>query len=185
MRYARCCQNLTDFRERTLKLVERLKKQGFKFGKLCQTFTKFARKCPHLLKKYREFQHHDLDILLRSGDGKKHLPTALKGLFLTCYHFWLVFEYTNFVLKMIIFVIVECILSFSFSFLNWSFTYFLFYYFVSYYYHFGKFIVRIKILIEVDMTGDGGEYSASALKNAPLALNLLSKIAAALYFSIF
>ena len=87
VRYARCCQNLTDFRERTSKLVERLKKQGFKFGKLCQTFTKFARKYPHLLKKYREFQHHDLDILLRSGDGKKHLPTALKGLFLTCYHF--------------------------------------------------------------------------------------------------
>jgi len=66
------------FRERTLKLVERLKEQVFKLEN-DQTFTKFARKYPHLLKKYREFI--DLNILLRSGDGKKLLPTALKVYF--------------------------------------------------------------------------------------------------------
>ena len=87
IRYSRCCQNLKDFKERTSNLVERLKKQGFKFVKLCRTFTKFAQRYPHLLKKYRDFSIHDLDILLRSGDGKNHLPTSLKGLSLSRYHF--------------------------------------------------------------------------------------------------
>ena len=64
IRYSRCCQNLKDFKERTSNLVDRLKKQGFKF-------VKFAKRYPHLLKKYRDFNIYDLDILLRSGDGKK------------------------------------------------------------------------------------------------------------------
>ena len=67
------------FRERTSILVDRLKKQGFRYVKLCQTFTKFAKKYPYLLKKYRNFTHYDLDLLLLSGDGEKHLPNSLKG----------------------------------------------------------------------------------------------------------
>ncbi len=82
IRYSRCCQNLKDFKERTSNLVDRLKKQGFKFVKLCQTFTKFAKRYPHLLKKYRDFNIYDLDILLRSGDGKKHYQLRSK-----VYHF--------------------------------------------------------------------------------------------------
>ena len=74
-----------DFRNRTSNLIDRLKKQGFKYTKLCQTFTKFARKYPHLLKKYRDFTNYDLDLLLLSGDGKKHRPSSLKGLPLICY----------------------------------------------------------------------------------------------------
>ena len=78
MRFSRCCQNIIDFKERTLRLVDRLIKQGFKFSKLCHTFTKFSRKYSHLLRKYKEFYIHDLVILSRIGDGKRHLPTSLK-----------------------------------------------------------------------------------------------------------
>jgi len=67
-----------DFKERTLRLVERLIRQGFKFVKLCHTFTKFCKKYPHLLRKYKEFYIHDLVILSRIGDGKKYPPTSLK-----------------------------------------------------------------------------------------------------------
>ncbi len=87
VRYARCCQNLIDFKERTLSLVERLKKQGFKFPKLCKTFTKFTRRYPHLLKKYKDFYNHDLCVLLKIGDNKKHSPSSLKTYSLICYHF--------------------------------------------------------------------------------------------------
>ena len=87
VRYARCCQNLVDFKERTLSLVERLKKQGFKFPKLCKTFTKFTRSYPHLLKKYKDFYNHDLCVLLKIGDNKKHSPSSLKTYSLICYHF--------------------------------------------------------------------------------------------------
>ena len=37
------------FKERTLTLVGRLLKQGFKFVKLCSTFTKFSRKYSYVL----------------------------------------------------------------------------------------------------------------------------------------
>ena len=78
VRFSRCCQRFSDFKERTLRLVERLIKQRFKFVKLCHTFTKFCKKYSHLLRKYKEFYIHDLVILSRIGDGKRHLPTSLK-----------------------------------------------------------------------------------------------------------
>lgn len=79
VRFSRCCQSFIDFKERTLRLVERLIKQGFKFSKLCHTFTKFSKKYSHLLRKYKEFYIHDLVILSKIGDGKRHLPTSLKS----------------------------------------------------------------------------------------------------------
>ena len=87
VRYARCCQNFASFRERTMNLTEKLKKQGFKFEKLCHTFTKFAKKYVHLLKKYKEFYNHDLSILYKYGDGKRYGSTSLKSHLLTCSHF--------------------------------------------------------------------------------------------------
>lgn len=87
VRYARCCQKFASFRERTMNLTEKLKKQGFKFEKLCHTFTKFAKKYVHLLKKYKEFYNHDLSILYKYGDGKRYGSTSLKSHLLTCYHF--------------------------------------------------------------------------------------------------
>jgi len=78
VRYARCCQNLKDFRERTMSLVKRLINQGFKFVKLCHTFAKFAKKYSHLLKKYKDFYIHDLHLLSQHSDGKLHFPTSLK-----------------------------------------------------------------------------------------------------------
>ena len=79
VRYARCCQTLVDFKERTLNLVDRLLKQGFRFVKLCHTFNKFSRKYAFLLKKYKEFYIYDLYLLSKIGDGKRHLPTSLKS----------------------------------------------------------------------------------------------------------
>ena len=79
VRYARCCQQFMHFKERTLHLVKRLLKQGFKFPKLCRTFTKFSRKYPHLLRKYKEFYIHDLNLLPQFDSGKKCLPTSLKS----------------------------------------------------------------------------------------------------------
>ena len=81
VRFSRYCQKFVDFKERTLRLVERLMKQGFKFVKLCQTFTKFARRYSHLLRKYKEFYIHDLSLLSNIGDGIRHLPTSLKLLY--------------------------------------------------------------------------------------------------------
>jgi len=63
VRYARCCQTLVDFKERTLNLVNRLLKQGFKFAKLCRTFNKFSQKYAFLLKKYKEFYIYDLSLI--------------------------------------------------------------------------------------------------------------------------
>ncbi len=77
VRYTRCCEKLTDFKERTEILVKRLLKQGFKFAKLCQTFSKFARKYSHLLRKYKGFYIHDLNVLLQGGDVSRH-PTSIK-----------------------------------------------------------------------------------------------------------
>ena len=79
VRYARCCQQFVHFKERTLHLVKRLLKQGFKFPKLCSTFTKFSRKYFHLLRKYKEFYIHDLNLLPNFGNGKKCLATSLKS----------------------------------------------------------------------------------------------------------
>ena len=77
VRYARCCENFKDFRERTSILVQRLIKQSFKFTKLCHTFIKFSRKYSFLLRKYREFYIHDLDLLLHP-ERMKNGPTSLK-----------------------------------------------------------------------------------------------------------
>ena len=52
IRYARCCQYLADFRERTRKLVDRLVCQNFSLLKLANTFEKFAESHYELLFKY-------------------------------------------------------------------------------------------------------------------------------------
>ena len=52
IRYARCCQDLADFRERTRKLVDRLVRQNFSLFKLASTFEKFAESHYELLFKY-------------------------------------------------------------------------------------------------------------------------------------
>lgn len=52
IRYARCCQDLADFRERTRKLVDRLVCQNFSLLKLANTFEKFAESHYELLFKY-------------------------------------------------------------------------------------------------------------------------------------
>lgn len=52
IRYARCCQDLADFRERTRKLVDRLVRQNFSLLKLASTFEKFAESHYELLFKY-------------------------------------------------------------------------------------------------------------------------------------
>jgi len=51
IRYARCCQDLKDFRERTRKLVDRLVKQSFTCHRLARTFEKFAESHYELLYK--------------------------------------------------------------------------------------------------------------------------------------
>lgn len=66
VRYARCCQNFVDFKERTECLVQRLIKQNFKFVKLCKTFSKFSSKYRNLLKKYHDFRCYELNLLLPS-----------------------------------------------------------------------------------------------------------------------
>ena len=52
IRYARCRQNLADFRERTRKLVDRLVRQNFSLLRLASTFEKFAESYYELLFKY-------------------------------------------------------------------------------------------------------------------------------------
>ena len=52
IRYARCCQFLVDFRDRTIKLIDRLLKQGFQWFSLRSTFTKFTFSYYYLLDKY-------------------------------------------------------------------------------------------------------------------------------------
>ena len=52
IRYARCCQDLEDFRERTRKLVDRLVSQNFSLYRLARTFEKFAESHYELLYKY-------------------------------------------------------------------------------------------------------------------------------------
>ena len=65
VRYARCCQKLTDFKARTT-LVERLLKQHFTFYKLCTTYRKFSIKYTNLLKKYDDLRCYDLNVLHHS-----------------------------------------------------------------------------------------------------------------------
>ena len=64
IRYARCCQNFVDFKERTSALISRLLKQNFQLVKLRRTFNKFSSKYSHLLKKYKELRTYDLSALL-------------------------------------------------------------------------------------------------------------------------
>ena len=52
VRYARCCQDLKDFRSRTLILVKRLVRQHFTINLLKRTFGKFAESYYELLAKY-------------------------------------------------------------------------------------------------------------------------------------
>ena len=52
IRYARCCQDLKGFPERTRKLVDRLVKQNFTLHRLARTFEKFAESHYELLCKY-------------------------------------------------------------------------------------------------------------------------------------
>ena len=51
IRYASCCQNFKDFRERTL-LVDRLVHQHFSIDQLRRTFMKFSESHYELLDKY-------------------------------------------------------------------------------------------------------------------------------------
>ena len=66
VRYARCCQKLIDFKNRTVLLVNKLLKQNFKFIKLCKTFRRVSCKYSHLLRKYNDFRCYDLKILFHS-----------------------------------------------------------------------------------------------------------------------
>ena len=52
IRYARCCQDFKDFRERTLTLVDRLVHQHFSIDQLRRTFMKFSECHYELLDKY-------------------------------------------------------------------------------------------------------------------------------------
>ena len=52
IRYARCCQDLEDFRKRTRKLVDRLVSQHFSIFQLARTFEKFSESNYELLFKY-------------------------------------------------------------------------------------------------------------------------------------
>jgi hypothetical protein len=52
IRYARCCQDFNDFRERTLALVGRLVRQHFSIGQLRRTFENFVDCHYELLVKY-------------------------------------------------------------------------------------------------------------------------------------
>ena len=52
IRYARCCQDFKDFRERTLMLVDRLVHQHFSIDQLRRTFMKFSECHYELLDKY-------------------------------------------------------------------------------------------------------------------------------------
>ena len=52
IRYARCCQFLVDCRDRTIKLIDRVLKQGFRWFSLRSTFTKFTFSYYYLLGKY-------------------------------------------------------------------------------------------------------------------------------------
>ena len=50
--YARCCQELEDFRSRTSVLIDRLVRQHFTISLLKKTFEKFAESYYELLAKY-------------------------------------------------------------------------------------------------------------------------------------
>ena len=52
IRYARCCQDLEDFRERTRRLVDRLVLQNLSLYRLARTFERFADSHYELLYKY-------------------------------------------------------------------------------------------------------------------------------------
>ena len=53
IRYARCCQFLSDFKERVQNLIKRLLRQDFKYRLLKKSFLKFAINYYHLLTKYK------------------------------------------------------------------------------------------------------------------------------------
>jgi hypothetical protein len=62
VRYARGCQNLTDFKSRTLRLVGKLLDQNFKLPRLKRTYLRFLNNHSELLKKYKEMKR-EWDIL--------------------------------------------------------------------------------------------------------------------------
>ena len=52
IRFARCCQDIIDFRQATLTLVDRLVLQRFSIGQLRRTFEKFVDSYYEVLYKY-------------------------------------------------------------------------------------------------------------------------------------
>ena len=52
IRYTRCCQDIIDFRQATLTLVDRLAHQRFSIGQLRRTFEKFVGSYYDVLYKY-------------------------------------------------------------------------------------------------------------------------------------
>ena len=54
VRYARICNNVSDFNERNAVITEKLLHQGYRFHKLLKTFTKFYHRYKDLVCKYNK-----------------------------------------------------------------------------------------------------------------------------------
>ena len=53
IRFARACSNVEDFNQRNLLISEKLLKQGYRYHKLRSTFSKFYRRNPDLINKFK------------------------------------------------------------------------------------------------------------------------------------
>ena len=68
VRFARICNNVSDFNERNLCITEKLLHQGFRYHKLVKTFTKFYHRYNDIILKYKSTCRH----LIRCGISHPH-----------------------------------------------------------------------------------------------------------------